>query len=151
MSSHQTRSTFFQWPYLTTCLVLIASAGCNVSSQDQRERDQRTRDEVAKATERAKPVIEEAGRKIEDAAHEAAHEVKSAAQGARDGWKNGPHALVDINRASEDDLASLPGISKAEARKIIEGRPYRSKDDLVNKGVISESDYAKIRDRVTAR
>jgi DNA uptake protein ComE-like DNA-binding protein len=131
--------------------LLAAVAGCSVSPDDQRARDERTRDEVAKATERAKPVIEEAGRKLGEAAHEAAHDVKAAAQGAREGWRNGPHALVDINHASETDLASLPGMSRTDARKIIAGRPYGSKNDLLAKGVVSESDYERIRERVVAK
>lgn len=130
---------------------LLAAAGCSVSPEDQRARDEKTREEVAKATERAKPVIEEAGRKLGEAAHEAAHDVKAAAQGAREGWKNGPRSLVDVNHASETDLASLPGISRTDARKIIAARPYGSKNDLLAKGVVSESDYERIRDRITAK
>jgi DNA uptake protein ComE-like DNA-binding protein len=133
------------------CSFLTCAAGCSTSSEDQRARDERTRDTVAKATERAKPAIEEAGRKIGEAAHEAAHDVRAAAQGAREGWKNGPHALVDINHATENELASLPEISRASARKIIAGRPYASKNDLLTKGVVSESSYEKIRDRITAK
>jgi len=130
---------------------LACACGCGSSPEDQRARDERTRDTVAKATERAKPAIEEAGRKIDEAAHEAAHDVRAAAEGARDGWKNAPHALVDVNHASEAELATLPGISQLEARKIIAGRPYARKNDLLAKGVISESDYDKIRERVTAK
>ena len=46
--------------------------GCNSDSQDQRSREEKTRDEVAKATERTKPAIEKARREIDDAAHDAA-------------------------------------------------------------------------------
>jgi competence protein ComEA len=136
---------------LVPCFELCLLAGCNQNAQDEREREAKTRDEVAKATERAKPVIEEAGRKLDSAAREAAHDVKAAAEGAKEGWQNGPHALVDVNSASEEDLASLPGISRREARKIIASRPYRTADDLVSKRVVSDSEFEKIRDRVTAR
>jgi DNA uptake protein ComE-like DNA-binding protein len=131
--------------------ILLGSAGCTVSSEDQRERDARTRDEVAKATEKVKPVIEDAGRKLDEAAREAAHEVKATAQGVHDGLKDGPHSLVNVNSASENDLATLPGVSRSEARRIIDGRPYRTPHDLLDKGVITESDYEKIRDRVTTK
>jgi DNA uptake protein ComE-like DNA-binding protein len=130
---------------------MLGSGGCSVSSEDQRERDAKTRDEVAKATERAKPVIEEAGRKLGEAAHEAAHDVAAAAEGAHEGWKNGSHSLLNINSASETDLASLPGISRPVARRIIAGRPYATKRELIAKGAVSESDYERIRDRVTAK
>jgi len=132
-------------------MILLVASGCSVNPEDQRARDEKTRDEVAKATERAKPAIEEAGRKLDAAAHEVAHDVKAAAQGARDGWQNGPHSLVDVNHASENDLATLPGISHTDARKIIAGRPYANKNDLLAKGAVSESDYEKIQDRVTAK
>jgi DNA uptake protein ComE-like DNA-binding protein len=138
---------------LSPCVavLLFVSSGCNLSSQDQRERDEKTRDEVARATERAKPVIEEAGRKLGAAAHEAARQANAAAQGAREGWEHGPHALVDLNSASEGDLLTLPGISRTDASKIIAGRPYRDKHDLLQRGIVSASDYEKIRDRVTAK
>jgi DNA uptake protein ComE-like DNA-binding protein len=132
-------------------ICLVFTAGCSSSPEDQRARDERTRDAVAKATEQAKPAIEEAGRKIGEAAHEAAHDVRAAAEGAREGWKNGPHALLDVNHASETELASLPGISRAHARRIIAARPYASKNDLLTKRVVSESVYEKIRDRITAK
>src|SRR4029077_12637278 len=106
--------------FLSALSVYVAcAAGCSSTPEDQRARDERSRDSVAKATERAKPVIEEAGREIGEAAHEAAHDVRVAAEGARDGWKNGPHALVDVNHASETELATLPGISRLDARRII--------------------------------
>ena len=131
--------------------LLLASVGCNSNPQDQRSREERTRDEVAKATERAKPAVEEAGRKIDNAAHEAAREARAAAQGAREGWQKGRNAPIDLNSASERDLLTLPGISKTEARKIIDRRPYSDKNDLLKKGILSESEYDTIRDRVTTR
>src|ERR1700722_20516389 len=85
--------------------------GCDSNSADQRAREERTRDEVAKATERAKPALEEAGRKIEKAANEAADQAQAAAEGGRDGWDRGGHALGNVNAASEEQIAGLPGVS----------------------------------------
>jgi DNA uptake protein ComE-like DNA-binding protein len=130
---------------------VIFCAGCNTNPEAQRERDEKTREEVAKATAKAKPAIEEAGRKLAAAARSAAHDLKATGEGAREGWKNGPHALIDVNSASEYDLESLPGISKADARRIIDNRPYASTHDLTAKNAVSLSDYEKIRDRVTAK
>jgi DNA uptake protein ComE-like DNA-binding protein len=148
MITRQTLSASF----LSTCFValLLILGGCSSSPQDQRERDAKTRDEVAKATERAKPVVEEAGRKLDQAAHEAAHQVNAAAQGVRDGLKTNSHSLVDLNSASESDLLNLPGVSPSEAHKIIAARPFHDKHDVVEKGILSEAQYANIRDRVTA-
>ena len=132
-------------------LVLASCVGCNTNDPDQRARDEKTRDEVAKATERAKPALEDAGRKLGEAAHDAANEARAAAEGVREGWNNGQHPLVDLNSASESQLLDLPGINRPAARKIIEGRPYRDKHDLIDKGILSGATYQKIRDQVTAK
>ena len=134
-----------------TAAFLLASVGCNTSPEAQRERDAKTRDEVAKATAKAKPVIQEAGRKIDDAAKAAAHDLKATAEGAHEGWKSGPHSLVNVNSATQSELESLPGLSARDARHIIDNRPYATKDDLLAKNAISQADYERIRDRVTAK
>jgi DNA uptake protein ComE-like DNA-binding protein len=139
---------------LTFCCLttlLFGSAGCSFSGEDQRERDARTRDEVAKATERAKPQIEEAGRKLGRAAEIAVEEAHAAAQGVREGWKNGQHPLVDLNSASERELLDLPAITKLDARKIIAGRPYRDKRELLTRNILSETAYQRVRDLTTAK
>ena len=59
--------------------------------------------------------------------------------------------IIDINRASQEELESLPGIGQVIARRIIEGRPYRTVDDLRRVKGIGEKRLAEIRPYVRAR
>lgn len=62
-----------------------------------------------------------------------------------------PAALLDINSASEAELQALPGIGDKRAADIIKNRPYKGKDELVQKKIIPEGVYAKIRNQIIAK
>ncbi len=80
---------------------------------------------------------------------EAARDAKAVAQGVFEGLKTkGP---VNINKASEYQIAALPGISDAQARRIIDGRPYASADELMKRHILPRAEYNHIADKIVAR
>ncbi|MEW6641361.1 MAG: helix-hairpin-helix domain-containing protein [Pseudomonadota bacterium] len=59
--------------------------------------------------------------------------------------------LLDINSATAEELDALPGIGKAYSAAIIKGRPYKGKDDLVQKNILPQKTYDGIKDKIIAK
>ena len=116
--------------------------------------DQQLQQQAADATEAAKKQSAEALAQARVAAANAEKAVNDVAAGVKQGLNSKTPAgggRLDLNSASEADLASLPGISPGKASQIIRHRPYNSSHDLVKSGVMSESQFEEIAPRVTVQ
>lgn len=60
-------------------------------------------------------------------------------------------ALIDINSAPREQLDALPQIGSARAEAIVKGRPYRAKNELIDRKIIPQNAYDAIKDKIVAR
>ena len=115
-----------------------------------REAEIRTRDDRAKLQEDAR----KAGKELKKGTQELAAKASAAAEGIREGWNEGKSnpsgKVVDINHASASELVAL-GLSRTEAQNIIVGRPYKTKQELISRDVISEAAYRGLEARITVK
>jgi competence protein ComEA len=115
-----------KYPLPVAVTLLAALLGCT-----QKETPQQLQQQTAQATAEAKS------------------DVKAVADGIREGWSR--DRPLDLNSASRDQLVTLPGVTTAEADRIIGGRPYNDPGELVTRRIMSKPEYDRISDRVTAR
>jgi|ERR1700674_386349 len=96
-----------------------------------------------------KPSPDELREKTAQATSDFKRNAKAVAEGVKEGWnRNQP---LDLNKASREQLLSLPGMSNEGADRIIAKRPYSSGSELVSRRIISQQEYDKIKDQITAK
>jgi len=118
---------FLRYRHVPTILLLAALAGCTQPPQNSQELKEKT----AQATAEVK------------------RDAKAVAAGIREGWSR--DKPLDLNTATKEQLLSLPGMTEAEADRVIAGRPYNDPNDLVKRHILPKAEYDKIADQVTAR
>ena len=118
-----------KYTYVAAILLLAALVGCTQQQQSPQE----LREKTAEATSQAKS------------------DAKAVAEGIREGWNRNSNKPLDLNLASKGDLLSLPGMTAAEADRVIAERPYDDPGDLVTRHILPKAEYDKIADRVTAK
>lgn len=87
------------------------------------------------------PLAESAQEKVKEKSPATTETKKSA----------GKKEPIDINTASEGELKSIKGIGEVYAKKIIDNRPYKRKDELVKKNIVPEKTYDQIKDQIIAK
>ena len=120
------RHPSLRWLFPGVVLLLASLVSCI-----QPDNPQDLKEKTAKATEDAK------------------RDAKAMAEGIREGWSR--DKPLNLNTATKDDLLRLPGISSAEADRIIAERPYHDPDELVSRHILPKSKYDRIADLVKVK
>ena len=76
-------------------------------------------------------------------------DAKAVAAGIREGWSR--DTPLDITAANHEPVITLPGVSGADADKVIAGRPYDTPDQLVTRPILTQREYDRIAARLTAK
>jgi competence protein ComEA len=96
--------------------------------------------------DQSKSSMKSAGTATKDAAKDVGSATKSGTKAAADKVTG----KTDLNSASKEDLMKLAGVGDAISAKIIAGRPYSSKRDLLTRKIVNQATYDKISDKVIA-
>jgi competence protein ComEA len=117
---------FFRYRHVFIVFLIATLVGCT-----QQQSSQDLKEQTAQATADVK------------------RDAKAVAAGISEGWSRDKQ--LDLNTATRDQLLSLPGVTAAEADRVIAGRPYSEAGDVVTRRIMPKTEYDKIADRITAK
>jgi DNA uptake protein ComE-like DNA-binding protein len=153
MNMLESRRPFDIAAVCTIGVLAVALAGCTDRSTSPN--DQEIRQKSAEATREVQKGANQLAADTKVAAARAVDGVNAVAQGVKDGVNSNKQGdtsdLVDVNSASTASIAMLPGISISKAHDIVEGRPYRNAHALVHRGLLTQEQYDRIADKITAK
>lgn len=87
--------------------------------------------------------------KTADATAQLKTDTKAVVEGVREGLSR--DKTINLNTATQDQLMTLPGVTRIRAGRVIAGRPYDDPHDVVTHHILSEQEYKRIEDRITAK
>lgn len=136
------------WLFGILALMTVGLAACNSTPSDEQLRQQ-----AQQTTQQAKEGAKQAAADAKAAAANAEQKVNDIAAGVKAGLQSNskPGTPVNINSASEEQLRALPGITPAEARRIVRHRPYNSPQELVSKDILTQAQFDRISSRISAQ
>ena len=145
---------------VAACLLLVcALGGCTRPHETE---DERLRRQAAEDTRQLRADAQTAATEARKEAREVGRQARDIVAGVKEGWKDGAPAgagstegktgaRLDLNSASAAQLSALPGISRAQAARIIRKRPYSATGDLVTRGLLSEEQFDRVEERLVVR
>ena len=87
--------------------------------------------------------------KTADATAQLKTDTKAVVEGVREGLSR--DKTINLNTATQEQLETLPGVTHIRAGRVIAGRPYDDPHDVVTRHILSEQEYKRIADRITAK
>lgn len=133
-------------PILLTALAGACLLACGCSTQDT----EKTKQEAAKATQQIKEGSKVAAVELKKDAKVAVEQTKAAAAGVKEGLRS-DDPPVNVNKATKAQLQTLPGVDEETADRIVNGRPYHTRDEIGTRGVVSPDEFSAIKDKISVK
>jgi DNA uptake protein ComE-like DNA-binding protein len=129
--------------------VLFWAAAASAAENAYPEMGKAMKDSAAAVKQETKKAVKEGAAEVKKETKKAASETASTAK--KETVAAAKAALVDINTATKEQLSSLKGIGEAYSAKIIAGRPYKAKTDLVKNKILPDNIYESVKDLIVAK